>query len=187
MTLKLQVIIASTRPGRVGKPVADWFYEAAHRQGEFEVELIDLARFNLPMLDEPNHPKMQKYVHEHTKAWSKSVASADAFAFVTPEYNFGPTPTLVNALNYLYVEWNYKPAAFVSYGGVSGGLRAVQLTKPIMGSLKLVPLVEAVTIPSVTQQLKDGVFVPNDFHIASAEEVVKELHRWANALKVLRG
>src|SRR3546814_1428758 len=83
-----------------------------------------------------HHPRLGKYQHEHTRRWSESVAAADAFALVTPEYNFGPTPALLNALNYVYTEWNYKPAAFVSYGGVSGGIRAVQLTKPVLCTLK---------------------------------------------------
>ena len=83
------------------------------------------------------HPRLQEYQHAHTKRWAESVNSADAFAFVTPEYNYGPSPALVNALNYVYVEWNYKPGGFVSYGGVSGGLRAVQAVKlrPRLSSL----------------------------------------------------
>lgn len=186
MPLKLHVIIASTRPGRAGKPVADWFYEYALKHGSFDVELVDLAAFNLPVYDEPNHPRTHKYEHEHTKTWSKSVDAADAFVLVTPEYNFGPTPALVNALNYVYDEWSYKPAAFVSYGGVSGGLRAVQMTKQILSTLKVVPLTEAVTIPMVPQHLKDGAFIPNEFHLKSAEEVLSELARWAAALKPLR-
>jgi len=184
--MKLHVIIASTRPGRVGKPVGEWFYKYARQHATFDTELIDLAEFNLPVYDEPYHPKLRKYEHEHTKAWSRSVEAADAFVLVTPEYNFGPTPALVNALNYVYDEWSYKPAAFVSYGGVSGGLRAVQMTKQILTTLKVVPIVEAVTIPMVPQHLKDGAFVPNEFHAKSADDVLSELARWAQALKPLR-
>lgn len=184
--MKLHIIIASTRPGRVGKPVGDWFYQYARQHGTFDAELVDLAEFNLPVYDEPYHPKLRKYEHEHTKAWSRSVEAADAYVLVTPEYNFGPTPALVNALNYVYDEWSYKPAAFVSYGGVSGGLRAVQMTKQILTTLKVVPIVEAVAIPMVPQHLKDGAFVPNEFHIKSADDVLGELARWASALKPLR-
>jgi Predicted flavoprotein len=187
MPLKLHVIIASTRPGRVGKPVGDWFYAQAREQGEFDVSLVDLADFNLPIYDEPNHPRMQKYQHEHTRAWSRSVAAADAFVLVTPEYNYGPTPALLNALDYLYLEWNYKPAAFVSYGGISGGMRAVEMTKGTLTTLKIVPIPEAIVIPNVPQFLKDGAFVPNEYHVADAGNVLKELHRWAGALKPLRG
>src|SRR5690625_836198 len=129
MSLKLQVVICSTRPGRVGPVVADWFNSFAAKNSNFDVELVDLADFNLPIYDEAKHPATGIYANEHTKAWSTSVASADAYVFVTPEYNYGPPPSLTNALNYVYKEWNYKPCGFVSYGGVSGGLRAVQVAK----------------------------------------------------------
>ena len=105
--------------------------------------LIDLADFNLPVYDEPLHPRLQKYEHAHTRAWSESVNAADAYVFVTPEYNFSAPPSsLVNALNFVYKEWNYKPAAFVSYGGVSGGLRSVQMAKQIVTALKMMPMTE---------------------------------------------
>jgi NAD(P)H-dependent FMN reductase len=105
---------------------------------------------------------------------------------VTPEYNFGPTPALLNALNYVYSEWNYKPAAFVSYGGVSGGMRAVQVTKLTLTTLKIVPVLEAVTIPQVSHRVKDGRFEAEEIHVKSAETMLTELHRWAEALKPMR-
>lgn len=187
MTLRLHTIIASTRPGRVGAPVADWFHEAAKKNGKFDAHLVDLATFELPVYDEPNHPRMQKYQHEHTKRWAESVAAADAFVFVTPEYNFNPTPALVNALNYVYSEWNYKPAGFVSYGGVSGGLRAVEAAKGILTTLKVVPIVEGVVLPFVFNQVKDGIFQPNDIQTQAVGDMLNELHRWATALKPMRG
>src|SRR5947209_7654159 len=121
---KLEIIIASTRPGRVGLPVAQWFYQRAVAHGGFEVELVDLAEINLPFMDEPKHPRLRQYVHQHTRDWSAKVDSADAFVFVTPEYNFSFNAVLKNALDYLHWEWQYKPAGFVSYGGVSAGTRA---------------------------------------------------------------
>ena len=124
MTLKLHTIICSTRPDRVGPPVAKWFHELATQHRQVETLLVDLAEFNLPIYDEPEHPIRQNYQHEHTKKWAASVNAADAYVFVTPEYNFGLPPSLLNALDYVYKEWNYKPAGIVSYGGVSGGIRA---------------------------------------------------------------
>jgi NAD(P)H-dependent FMN reductase len=184
---QLHTLIASTRPGRVGPSVAQWFHEFAVADGKFEAELVDLADFNLPLYDEPYHPTLKKYQHEHTKRWSASVEAADAFVIVTPEYNFNPPPSLVNALDYLYGEWNYKPVAFVSYGGVSGGMRSVQSAKQLVTTLKMVPLVEAVTIPSVNQHLSEsGVFTPNELHQKSAAALLSELHRWSEALKTLR-
>ena len=96
----LQVIIGSTRPGRVGKPVADWIIERARARGEFEVVVSDLAEINLPMFDEPNHPRFHQYVHQHTKDWSAIVARSDAFVFVIPEYNYGFNAATTNALDH---------------------------------------------------------------------------------------
>jgi NAD(P)H-dependent FMN reductase len=179
MALRLNIIVASTRPGRVGRAVADWFESVARAHGDFDVHVADLVDFDLPVYDEPRHPRMQKYEHEHTKRWAESVAAADAFVLVTPEYNFGPTPALLNALNYVYTEWNYKPAAFVSYGGISGGMRAVQVTKLTLTTLKMVPVLEAVTIPMVSERVRDGRFDAAEIHVNSAETMLSELHRWA--------
>jgi NAD(P)H-dependent FMN reductase len=185
---KLNVIICSTRPGRVGKSVAEWFAGAAKQHAGFEAELVDLADMNLPIYDEPKHPRLQQYEHEHTKRWSASVNAAEAFVFVTPEYNFGPPPSLVNAVNYLYLEWNYKPAAFVSYGGISGGMRAVQTEKLMLTTLKMVPILETVLIPMVAQHIDKatGAFAATDVHRDSAAVMLGELLRWTNALKPLR-
>jgi NAD(P)H-dependent FMN reductase len=185
---RLHVILSSTRPGRVGATIARWFHGFAVEHRKFAPELVDLAEFNLPVYDEPLHPVLQQYEHEHTRRWSASVAAADAFVFVTPEYNYGPTPALLNALDYVYKEWNYKPAAFVSYGGMSGGIRAVQATKQTLTTLKMVPLVEAVAIPMVAQQLdEDKQFKPGEVHASSARAMLDELLRWAEALRPLRG
>jgi len=186
VTLQLNVIIASTRPGRVGAAVGAWFHGYAKAQGAFDVKLVDLADFDLPVYDEPRHPRLQQYEHEHTRRWSQSVAAGDAYVFVAPEYNFGPTPALLNALNYVFLEWNDKPAAFVSYGGISGALRAVQMTKLTLTTLKMMPIMEAVTIPMVAQQLSDGAFTPNEIQEKSAEAMLAELKRWAVALKGMR-
>lgn len=187
MALKLQTIICSTRPGRVGPTVAGWFHDVARRHGKFESTLVDIADFKLPVYDEPNHPVMQKYEHAHTRAWSASVAAADAYVFVTPEYNYGPPPAFINALNYVYKEWNYKPCGFVSYGGVSGGLRAVQLEKQLVTTLKMMPMVEGVAAPMVAQLLDESrAFRSNDLIDASAKTMLDELHKWAEALKPMR-
>ena len=183
---KLHVVVSSVREGRVCLPVAEWFFALATGHGRFEPRLIDLKTVNLPVFDEPNHPRLRNYVHEHTKAWSETVAQADGFVFVTPEYNFGTPPALNNALNYLYREWNYKPAAFVSYGGLSGGTRSVQMTKQTLGALKMVPIVEAVNIPFVSQHMENGAFKPTETNEKAARTMLDELLRWANALTVLR-
>lgn len=187
MTLKLHTIICSTRPGRVGPPVAKWFHELATQHGQFETLLVDLAEFNLPVYDEPEHPIRQNYQHEHTKKWAASVNAADAYVFVTPEYNFGPPPSLLNALDYVYKEWNYKPAGIVSYSGVSGGIRAAQMEKLTLTTLKVMPIMEAVAVQNVSGYFDDNEnFMPGDHHKNSGISLLNELHRWALALKTMR-
>ena len=187
MLPKLQVIITSTRPGRVGPAAAKWFRNFAEQHGKFEAELVDVNDFALPVYDEPYHPLMQNYQHEHTHKWSASVAVADAYVFVTPEYNYGPTPAFVNALNYLYKEWNYKPCGFVSYGGAAGGVRAVQLEKLLAVTLKMMPMVEGVMMPMISDSLgEDGRFQSNDLIDASATALLDELLKWTNGLKAMR-
>lgn len=187
MPLTLQTLICSTRPGRVGPGVAQWFHGCAGSHGAFDTQLVDLAEFDLPIFDEPQHPRAQQYEHAHTKRWSASVAAADAYVFVMPEYNFNPTPALVNALNYVYSEWNYKPCAFVSYGGLSGGVRAVQTTKLITTTLKMMPMLESVTIPMVNQHIDaNGSFNAQQVHTDAAQTLLNELQRWAQALSAMR-
>lgn len=184
--LRLNVVIASTRPGRVGELVAEWFIEVAKEHGGFEVHRSDLADFNLPLFNEPKHPRLQQYQYEHTKRWAADVDAADAYVFVVPEYNYGPTPALLNALNYVYLEWNYKPAGFVSYGGMSGGIRSVQLTKQTLTTLKVMPILEQVAIQMVNEHIVEGRFQPNEHHESSAPLMLDELKRWADALVTIR-
>jgi NAD(P)H-dependent FMN reductase len=184
----LQVVIVSTRPGRKGPAVATWFVEQARQHGKFRTEIADLGVIGLPMMDEPEHPRLRRYQHDHTKAWSGRVERSHAFVFVTPEYNHGTPPSLVNAIDYLVEEWAYKPVGFVSYGGVSGGLRGVQMTKQLVNGLKMVPLPEAVVVPFFTTFIDaaTGVFTPEDSHAKSAAKMLDELLRWSDALRVLR-
>lgn len=183
----LHTLICSTRPGRIGPVVAEWAHGAAQAHGGFDAKLVDLASFGLPVYDEPEHPRLRRYVHEHTRAWSASVAEADAFVFVLPEYNFAPPGALVNALNYLVSEWNYKPVGFVSYGGMSGGIRSVQATKALLSTLKLVPMLEAVALTGVGQQLQaEGGLDASPFNGPSATAMLDEMLRWTHALKGLR-
>ena len=184
--MKLLVIVASTRPGRVGRPVADWFVERAVEHGGFEVELADLAEIDLPLLDEPAHPATGQYIHQHTKGWSARVAAADAFVYVMPEYNHSYNAALKNAIDYLNREWAYKPVGLVSYGGVSGGLRAVQAIKPVVSALRMTPAVDAVTVPMVGSMIKDGAFAPTEIVESSAKVMLDELVKLAQALGPLR-
>lgn len=186
MALELAIIAASTRPGRVGIHVARWFHAVAEAHPGFASRLVDLAEVGLPVYDEPRHPRLKQYEKAHTKRWSAIVEAADAYVFVMPEYNYLPTPALINALDFVLHEWAYKPAGFVSYGGVSGGLRAAQTVKVALSSLKVVPIKEAVVVPFVAKQVADGVFAPNEVQEKAAPEMLDELARWATALRPLR-
>lgn len=168
--------------------MGEWFTAVARRHAGFAVEVVDLRDQALPLLDEPNHPRLRQYQHPHTKAWSAVVERADAFAFVTPEYNFGPPPSLLNALDYLLHEWAYKPVGFVSYGGVSGGTRSVQMIKQVVTTLKMVPIYEAVAIPFFTKlfHAETGGFEPGEVQEKAAVQMLDELLRWARALEPLR-
>jgi NAD(P)H-dependent FMN reductase len=186
--VKLQVVIASTREERVGPTVAAWVVERARAQGKFDVELVDLKEVNLPLLDEPEHPRFRKYKFEHTKAWSARVQSADAFVFVVPEYNYAMPPALLNALDYLSVEWNYKAAAMVSYGGISGGLRSAQMARQVLTSLRMMPIPEGVAIPFFRNLIgADGRFNPGELQENASGLMLSELARWSEALAPLRG
>jgi NAD(P)H-dependent FMN reductase len=184
---RLLIIIGSTRPGRVGLPVGEWFLDRAREHGGFEVELVDLAVLQLPLLDEPAHPRLQQYTQAHTHAWSETVAAADAVVLVCAEYNYGYTAALKNALDYLHHEWRYKPVGFVSYGGVAAGTRAVQQLKQVVGALQLFAVTGAVNIPFVQQFLgEDGVVNANDVMTDAADAMLDELLRVQDALKPLR-
>ncbi|MEO5585782.1 MAG: NAD(P)H-dependent oxidoreductase [Flavobacteriales bacterium] len=184
--LKLKIILASTREGRKGPAVAQWILETAKAHGAYEVELLDLSVINLPFLDEPNHPRLKQYTHEHTKAWSATIDSADAFIFVMPEYNFGYTAPLKNALDFVFQEWAHKPLGLVSYGGVSGGLRATQLLKPVLTALRLTVAGE-VPIPFFAQFIgEDGVLRPNEIMTKAATGMLGGIERWAKVLGPMR-
>ena len=183
----LQVIIGSTRPGRVGSAVADWIIDRARAHGDFEVEVADLAVLNLPIFDEPNHPRLRRYVNQHTKDWSEIVGRSDAFIFVIPEYNYGFNAATKNAIDYLHQEWQNKPAGIVSYGGVAAGTRAAQMLKQVMSALKIVPVTDSVNIPFVGEKLdEDGRLKPNEIMEGAAAAMLDELARWTQALRPLR-
>lgn len=182
----LLVVIASTRPGRVGPVVGRWFAQLAEEHGGFDVKVADLAELALPMMDEPHHPRLRNYVHDHTKNWSALVDGADAYVFVMPEYNYTFTAPLKNAIDYLHREWAYKPVGFVSYGGLSGGLRAVQSLKPVVTALNMFPLPAGVALPFVANSIVEGELNPDELAEGSAKNMLDELLRVGAALATLR-
>lgn len=183
----LKIISSSVRDGRKGPIVARWITALARQDSNFNVELLDLGELKLPMMNEPHHPTLKKYVYEHTKQWSAKIDEADAFIFVTAEYDYNYPAPLRNAIEYLYQEWGYKAAGIVSYGGVSAGTRAANSLKADLATMRVVPLVEAVYIPFFTQFINDEeVFVANETSVSSAQVMLRELLRWTKGLKLIK-
>lgn len=188
---ELHVVTVSTRPSRLGPKLARWMVERAQEHGGFDVVPVDLAEVNLPLHDEPEHPRFKRYHHAHTKAWSASVERADAFVFVTPEYNYFPPPSLVNAVDYLFGEWAYKPVGLMTYGGVSAGTRSAQMTRLLVSGLKMAAIPEAVNVPMFTRFIADPAdpaspFAPEPGLADAAKAMLNELARWEQALRGLR-
>ncbi|GAA5125736.1 NADPH-dependent FMN reductase [Pseudonocardia adelaidensis] len=184
----LEVIIGSTRPGRAGLPVGRWIAEYAAKTGRFEVEIVDLAEIGLPMLDEPNHPGARQYTKGHTEDFSAIISRADAFVLVTPEYNHGYPAPVKNALDFLLHEWAHKPIGLVSYGGVSGGVRAVHALKPVLAFLKMIPVAEGVIIPFVSTFIEgsgdERRFVPNEVVESSADAMLAAISTGIPAVRM---
>ena len=183
---QLKIIGSTVRPSRQGPAVVDWVAAQARAHGAFVVQVLDLQHIGLPLMDEPFHPNLRQYTHEHTRQWSHYIDRADAFIFVTAEYNFSYPAPLKNALEYLVHEWAYKAAGIVSYAGVSAGTRAWNALKSDLSSYRMVPLVEAVNIPFFTQFIKDEEFVPNELTKTALMAQLNELARWTGALLPLR-
>jgi NAD(P)H-dependent FMN reductase len=186
MMYNLKIITATVRPGRKGPIITKWIAERATQQGSFNVEILDLKEINLPLMDELNHPMLKKYEHDHTKAWSAKIDEADAFIFVTAEYDYNYPAPLRNALEYLSHEWMYKAAGIVSYGGVSAGTRASNSLRSDLSVFQMVSVGPQVNIPFFTQFIKEDVLVPNDTMEKAAVNLLKELVRWTKGLKIIK-
>jgi NAD(P)H-dependent FMN reductase len=146
-SFKVLVIIGSVRVTRIGDQIAAWVAGIGRTQVEANFEVIDLRDWPLPMEGEPGIPAIINYTSKHTQSWSEKIAEADAFVFVSPQYNWGYPAPLKNALDHLYREWNGKPAVIVTYGGHGGGKCAAQLQQVLEGGFKMKPIL---TMPELT-------------------------------------
>jgi NAD(P)H-dependent FMN reductase len=184
-TLKVAIIIGSTRPGRNGEAVGKWINEIAKRRNDVDFELVDVKDFNLPLLDEPIPPSMGQYSKEHSKAWSSRIDSFDAYIFVTAEYDHGIPGALKNAIDFLYKEWNNKVAGFVSYGG-AGGVRSVEQLRLVMAELKIATVRSQVTLSLFTDFENFTKFKPAPYQENSTNAMLDEVIAWGGAFKMLR-
>jgi len=183
--LKIGIILGSTRPGRIGEQVAAWVHAHATGRQDAEFELVDIAEFDLPLLDEPIPPSMGQYSKPHTKRWAEKIASFDAFVFVTPEYNHSTSGALKNAIDFLYKEWNNKAAGFVSYGS-AGGTRAVEHLRLIMAELQVATVRAQVMLSLFSDFENYRTFTPRDLHEASLTTMLDQLVAWGTALRTVR-
>nr|ANY57938.1 FMN Reductase [uncultured bacterium] len=142
----IQVILGSTRQGRVGASVASWFMQHASARTDLSAELVDLADWPLPFFNSPVPPAFGPSSDPQARAWAAKVGQADGYVLVTPEYNHGYPAVLKNALDHVYREWNGKPVGFVGYGGPGGGVRAVEQLRQVVVELSMFPLRQQVII-----------------------------------------
>ena len=183
--VRIGIIIGSTRPGRVGDQVAKWVLEHASTRSDAEFELIDLADFALPHLDEAVPPSLGQYAQAHTRAWAEKVDSFDGYIFVTPEYNHSTSGALKNALDFVYGEWNDKAAGLVSYGSV-GGTRAAEHLRLILGELQVADVRQQVSFSLVTDFENYTAFRPAAYHQGMLATQLDQLVPWALALRSVR-
>ena len=183
--IKVAIVVGSTRPGRKAEAVARWVHGIATKRSDAEFEVVDIKDFDLPLLDEAMPPAMGQYDQPHTKAWAAKVAAFDAYVFVTPEYNHGPSGALKNAIDYLYREWNNKAAGFVGYGS-AGGVRAVEQLRLVMGELQVADVRAQVALSLFTDFENFTTFKPAPMHEKSVNTILDQVIAWGGALKTLR-
>lgn len=183
---KLMIVVGSVRPKRVGGAVGEWARDAALADERFDVDYVDLRELALPLMDEEAHPRLRRYTQQHTISWSERVDAADAFLFITPEYNYSYAPAVKNALDYLMFEWSRKPIGIASYGGVSAGTRGVVALRPVLQALGLVSTGANVEISYVSKQVEEGVFIPTERQSVVLAALLDELVVLDAALSPLR-
>ena len=183
--MKIQIILGSTRPGRVGESVAKWVLEMASKRNDAIFELVDVEDFNLPLLDEPTPPMLHQYTKDHTKTWSEKINEGDGYIFVTGEYNRGIPGAFKNAVDYLNWEWKDKALGFVSYGS-AGGSRAVEHWRGVASELHMADVREVLHLYLASDFENYSAFKPNEAHEIQLDKVIDEVKAWSGALKPLR-
>ncbi|NLM77356.1 MAG: NAD(P)H-dependent oxidoreductase [Ruminococcaceae bacterium] len=181
----IAIIIGSTRPGRKAPDVARWVHDLASARKDATFEVVDIADYHLPLLDEAVPPSMHQYAHEHTRRWAEKIASFDGFIFVTPEYNHAPPAALKNALDFIYAEWNNKAAGFVSYGSM-GGIRAVEHLRQIAAELQIADVRVAVNLLLAEDFVDYATFSPSAGQDEDLATMLDQLVAWSRALKTVR-
>ncbi|MBB5775180.1 NADPH-dependent FMN reductase [Nonomuraea jabiensis] len=183
--IDVAIIMGSTRPGRNGEAVAGWVHDLAVKRGDARFEVVDLADFPLPPLDEPMPAITGRYTRSHTRTWAAKIASFDAYVFVTPEYNHSAPGPLKNAIDFLYAEWTNKAVGFVGYGSV-GGVRAIEHLRLVMSCLQVAHVSAQVELSLFTDFEDFTVFRPAGRHEDTLTTLLDQVLAWSAALKPLR-
>jgi NAD(P)H-dependent FMN reductase len=188
MTIKIGIIIGSTRPGRKAPTVARWVLEHASERDDAHYELVDIADYDLPLFDETGVPSFGgSYEKSHTNAWASKISEFDGFIFVTPEYNHSVPGALKNAVDFINREWNNKAAAFVSYGGSAGGARAIEHLRLILAELQVATVRTNIVLPFASE-FSPGLaeFTPGDYQLPFLTQMLDQLNAWSRVLQPLR-
>jgi len=183
--VRIGIVVGSTRPGRKAEAVARWVVDLARKRDDAEIELVDVADYELPLLDEPAPPSIGPHTKEHSRRWAAAIDRLDAFVFITPEYNHGPSAALKNAIDFLYKEWNNKAAGFVSYGG-SGGVRAVEQLRLVLAEVQIAAVRTQVALSLVNDFEGFTTFKPAPTHATAVQNMFDQLVAWGTALRALR-
>jgi NAD(P)H-dependent FMN reductase len=176
--LNIGIILGSTRQGRVSPEVGKWVKGIADKRGDAEFEIVDIVDFKLPFLGEGNS-------EEQVKAWSAKLNSLDGFVFITQEYNHSITGALKNALDSARDAWYNKAAGIVSYGS-TGGARAAEHLRGILGELQVADVRINPTLSLFTDFENFSVFKPADLHLDNINAMLSQVIAWSGALKTLR-
>lgn len=179
---KLLIILGSTREQRRGEPIARWLADHASSREDLTCELVDLATYQLPLLSNATPPMTPSSREDAVREWAAKVTSADGYVFVVPEYNHGASAAVKNSLDHLFAEWNRKPIGFVSYGGLSGGVRAVEQLRQVAVELEMVPVRRQVAIQRIWAAIgENGELV--DPPIGQADQLLDDMAWWASILR----
>ncbi|MGE8207517.1 NADPH-dependent FMN reductase [Heyndrickxia sp. NPDC080065] len=175
--LNIGIILGSTRQGRLSPQVGEWVKGIADKRGDANYEIVDIADFKLPFLGEADAPGIA--------AWNEKLASLDGFIFIVQEYNHSITGALKNALDLAREAWNNKAAGIVSYGS-TGGARAAEHLRGIMGELMIADVRTHPTLSLFTDFENFAEFKPQDMHLDNVNLMLDQVNAWSGALKTIR-
>lgn len=175
--LNIGIILGSTRDGRVSPQVGEWVKSIADKRGDANYEIVDIAEYKLPLLGEGEAPG--------AAAWNEKLNSLDGFVFIVQEYNHSITGALKNALDYAREAWNNKSAGIVSYGS-TGGARAAEHLRGIMGELMIADVRTHPTLSLFTDFENFSTFKPQDMHLDNVNLMLDQVNAWGKALKTIR-